>query len=189
MTGQDLITTSIIGMENFLKNNVPFEDTDDAITFIINVKNDTRKFSIMDYVDVPISAEELTNYLVGHGRHEESVDREIISEYVSNLDMETMTRCYYKNQLLELFKNGWYVNTLGNIFHKMESMDLSNPNDLQKFLKEDKEVISIFETVLDFVYYDFLYEDRYKRAVKDFRKAVITIDTDLNMGPIYSNVY
>ena len=33
MTGQDLITTTIIGMENFLSNNVLFED-DDIITFI-----------------------------------------------------------------------------------------------------------------------------------------------------------
>ena len=33
--------------------------------------------------------------------------------------------------------------------------------------------------IIDFCFYDYLYEDRYKRAMKDMRKSIITIDTDL----------
>ena len=66
MTGQDLITTSIISMENFLSNNVLFECTDDVLTFINNIKEETKSYQILNYLDEVIGKEELLNYFLSH---------------------------------------------------------------------------------------------------------------------------
>jgi len=43
----------------------------------------------------------------------------------------------------------------------------------------EADLNDIKEKILEFCYYDYLYEDRYKRAMKDKRQTIITIDTDL----------
>ena len=176
MTGQDLITTTIIGMENFLTNNVRFEDTDDAITFIINIKDEEKHFSILDYVDEAVSKEELLKYLTSHVKDGHTINEDIIKSYINGLDVETRTRVYYKNQIKELIRNSWFLAKFNKI---LEYEFVDKPAD-----EVQVEFDELKETILEFVYYDYLYEDRYKRAVKDKRKAVITIDTDLNMGPL-----
>ena len=171
MTGQDLITTSIIAMENFLSNNVPFERTDDIITFITNIKDEKYSLNICDYVDHPISNSELLEYLVGHKKPDAIIDINIVNSYVKTLSPEMATRIYYKNQLSELLQNTYFRDKLENMV-QYEYSDAPAPE-----MKADLD--DIREKVLLFCYYDYLYEDRYKRAMKDKRQTIITIDTDL----------
>lgn len=171
MTGQDLITTAIEGMEAFMTNNVPFEDTDDVITFINNVKNEDKQFSILDYIDEPIGKNELIEYLANHHKPGVELDKDIIRSFVNTMNLEDISRCYYKNNMMALLDNGWFKAQLGEIL-KYEYAGSLNP--------EIEETFNNFKNVLlDCVYYDYLYEDRYKRAMKDTRHTVITIDTDL----------
>ena len=176
MTGQDLITTTIIGMENFLTNNVRFEDTDDAITFIINIKDEEKHFSILDYVDEAVSKEELLKYIASHVKDGHTINEDIIKSYINGLDVETRTRVYYKNQIKELIRNSWFLAKFNKI---LEYEFVDKPAE-----EVQAEFDELKEKILEFVYYDYLYEDRYKRAVKDTRKAVITIDTD----SVFNNV-
>ena len=177
MTGQDLITTTIIGMENFLSNNVLFDDTDDIITFITNVRNEDKKYFILDYIDNPITEEQLFDYLIGHMKVNRPVDEDIVHSYVNGLDAEMLSRVYYKNQMKQLLiDNSWFKESFKEILN-YEFIDKPADEIAEKFE-------SLKEKILDFVYYDYLYEDRYKRAMKDKRRSVITIDTDLNMGPL-----
>ena len=158
-------------MENFLSNNVLFEDTDDIITFITNVKNEDKKFFILDYIDNPITEKQLFEYLIHHTKTNKLIDEDIVLSYVNGLDAEMISRVYYKNQLKELLlNNSWFKETLNEIL-QYEFMDKPADEVKEKF-------ISIKDKILDFVYYDFLYEDRYKRAMNDKRRSVVTIDTD-----------
>lgn len=172
MTGVDLITTSIICMEEFLSNNVPFSDTDDALTFISNTINDECKFNIMDYLDEPVSKDTLMKYLLNHVKEGVVLDERIISDIVDGLSPEMINRLYYKNQILELVKNSWFKDKLNKMseFVYAEQPAKEMEEDLNEF--KDK--------IIQFCYYDHLFEDRYKRSMKDKRKSIITIDTDSN---------
>lgn len=183
MTGQDLITTSIIGMEMFLGNNTLFEDTDDAIRFIFNVANETKRFSILDYVDKAISKEELYNYLMSHVKNGQKIDIQIIKDYISMLNPELCTRCYYKNRMMDLINdNEWFRNKLADV---LKYKYAEEPDEEMKPILNDLK-----EKLLDFCWYNYLYEDRYKRAVKDKRKTIIAVDTDsnfINIDPYVKN--
>ena len=172
MTGVDLITTSIICMEEFLSNNVPFSDTDDALTFISNTINDECKFNIMDYLDEPVSKDTLMKYLLNHVKEGVELDEKIISDIIDGLSPEIINRLYYKNQILELVKNSWFKDKLNKMseFVYAEQPAKEMEEDLNEF--KDK--------IIQFCYYDHLFEDRYKRSMKDKRKSIITIDTDSN---------
>lgn len=171
-TGQDLITTSIIAMESFLSNNVPFNDTDDVITFLLNVKSEKHDIEIMNYVDAPITKAELLEYLINHKKPEAELDVDLISDIISKFDNDLLTRIYYKNQIIPLIHNAWFVEKLKNMSQYVYAEEPS---------EEMKEDLNDFrEKVIDFCHYDYLYEDRYKRAMKDKRKCIITIDTDSN---------
>lgn len=170
MTGQDLITTSIIGMENFLSNNVPYEDTDDVLQYIINIKEDDHKFNILDYLDQPITKDELLQYILSHKKDDAYLNSDIIKKSLDNLSDEDISRCYYKNQILNLIKNKWFKDKLQSMlkYTYAEQPDEKMVNDLNDFK----------EKVIDFCFYNYLIENRYKRAMIDKRKSIITIDTD-----------
>lgn len=173
MTGQDLITTSIISLENFLSNNVPFEDNDDIINFIISVKNEDYKFDILSYIDNPIGKEELIDYLQNHMKDSTLFDREVITGFIDPLTVEDINRLYYKNQISELIKNSWFI-------EKLKTMSL------MKYENEPETALvpildDFKEKVIKFSFFEKLYDDRYKRAMKDLRRSIITIDTDLKL--------
>ena len=159
-------------MEEFLSNNVPFSDTDDALTFISNTINDECKFNIMDYLDEPVSKDTLMKYLLNHVKEGVELDEKIISDVVDGLSPEMINRLYYKNQILELVKNSWFKDKLNKMseFVYAEQPAKEMEEDLNEF--KDK--------IIQFCYYDHLFEDRYKRSMKDKRKSIITIDTDSN---------
>jgi len=177
-SGQTLITTAIEAMEAFLANNVPFEDTDDILTFIYNIKNEDQSESILSYVDAPVSKNELKAYLLEHSRdHGAKVDQGILDEVLAALDMEMLTRCYYKNNILAfLLKNSWCTSRLKEM---LKYTYAESPDEAMKPILD-----TLRDKVMSFVFYDNLYEDRYKRAMKDMRGAIITIDTD----SVFSNV-
>lgn len=183
MTGQDLITTSIIALEAFLSNNVKFNDTDDIINFISNVSDETYSLNILDYIDEPISKDDLIQYLVRQTIDPSVLKMPIIQDIVSGLSTEMVNRIYYKNQIPELLKNTWFMEKLKTLV-KFPYGDKPHP-DMVEDLEEFKAV------VLQFAFYDRLYEDRYKRAVKNYRKSIITIDTDsnfINLNPHIQHV-
>lgn len=179
-TGQDLITTSMIAMENFLSNNVPFEDTDDILTFLSNIKSEVYPLDILMYVDEPVSKNELVEYLLGHVRNGDG-NRSIVNAVVSKLSVEQCTVAYYKNQFFELMQNSWGKNTLDKL-SKLSYTDKPEP-DMVPILDEFRKVI------LEFCHYNYLYEDRYKRAIQDKRKTIICVDTDLVIWVRYREIY
>jgi hypothetical protein len=170
MTGQDLITTSIISLENFLADNVRFNDFDDISTFIEHTLNEVHNDQILKYIDVPKSANDLVKYLVTKTNREFDINP--LKKIISKLSMEQINTLYYKNKILELISNSFFQDKLVSLVkHKyLETPDEAMVNDLTEF----KNII------LEFCFSDIIFEDRYKRTIKDTRKNIIGADTDSN---------
>ena len=166
-SGQDIITTSIISMENFLGNNCKFEDLDDCIEFINNIISDDYKYNLSDVVDKNITREELLNYLMGRIKNPLETTKENLNKILINLEdaygEELFNRVYYKNQILKLLLNN----------SKMKE-------DMFKRVKDGYKPDEDYASVMcDFTFYDHILEDRFKRALKETRNSVIVVDTDL----------
>lgn len=167
-TGQDIITTSIEAMESFLGDNVPFNDLSDAVEYINNIVSVNYKNTISQYLDKNVDINELVDYFEYKTDKKSKTFRETLYSIFSNIKNkygdEMLNRIYYKNQIMKLLlKNTYFKN------------DLSNR--LNKKYENDSEFASL---ICDFSFYDFILEDRFKRAKKQTRKSVIVVDTDSN---------
>lgn len=160
-TGQDIITTSISSMESFLGNNNFFEDLDDILEFVNNIRTDGKRYNILDYVDRSVSVDELTEYLIKQSKTE--IDIDTLYKITGRMDDELRTRVYYKNQLMKLLKNKYFINYYSE--------------KIKEGYSEDEEFRNL---VCDFVFYDHILEDRFKRSLKQERNSVIVVDTDSN---------
>ena len=135
----------------------------------MNVKNEQKQFNILDYLDEPISNDQLLEYLKGHFKSDAEYDEDLLIAVVYGLEPEICSRIFYKNQILVLIKNNsWFRDKLANMLqYKYEE----EPEEAMK-----TDLADFKEKVLDFCFYEYLYEDRYKRAMKDGRQSIITID-------------
>lgn len=156
-------------MESFLSNNVPFNDTDDIITYLSNCRQEKHELHIMDYLDEPVTKDELLDYLIHHVKQDANIDEDIIKSIISKFDAELTSRAYYKNQILPLVHHQWFKEKLEKLSQYVYAEEPAP--EMVDDLKDFKEKI------IDFCHYDYLYEDRYKRAMKDKRKCIVTIDS------------
>jgi hypothetical protein len=170
MTGQDLITTSIITLENFLADNVKFEDFDDIINFIEDVLKETHEDQILKYIDIPKGKEDLKKYLIN--KTSKHVDEALLDKILSKLDMEQINKLYYKNKVIEFINNSFMQEKLKKLtqFKYLETAEEAMVEDLKEFKR----------IVIEFCFIDMIFEDRFKRSVKDSRKNIIGADTDSN---------
>jgi hypothetical protein len=172
MTGQDLITVAIVALENFLADNTKFNDFDDLLYFIDNTLGEEQIDSILNYVDSPIGYEELYNYLINKLSNPAS---ELVSirlkETLKDFSLEQINRLYYKNKILEFIFSSTY---LKNQFQQMLKYEYKEvPEEAMKpILNEFRRLI------LNFCFSNIIFEDRFKRSMKDDRKNVILSDTD-----------
>lgn len=103
-------------------------------------------------------------------------NEKIIYGAIENLSLAQIQYAYYANNILKLIDNSWFMNKLKELT-KYKYADSPAPemvDDLNKFKA----------AVLDGCFYNNIYEDRYKRAMKDKRKSIIVIDTDLIIGSV-----
>lgn len=168
LSGQDIITTSIIAMESFLGNNCKFEDLDDCIDFINNITNDSYKHCISEYLDKNVTKQELLEYLINHTKNQSENLAIYLSSILDNIEStygsEMLNRIYYKNQVVALLLNNSKLKT--DMFNRIKD-GYKNDNDYAKM-------------ICDFTFYDHILEDRFKRANKQTRNSVIVVDTDSN---------
>lgn len=159
-------------MEAFLSNNTKFNSTDDCINFMYNICTEEKEFKIMEYLDKSVTKEELLEYFISHTKSDAELDVELIKDYIDGLNEEYLNRCFYKNRIIELIdRNSWFKNKI---------QEMIQYNYGEKPDEEMKPILDEFkQRVIDFCWYNCLFEDRFKRASKDKRQSIITIDTDL----------
>jgi hypothetical protein len=170
MTGQDLITTSIISLENFLADNVRFNDFDDVMNFIENTLGEAHNDQILKYIDVPKDKKDLINYLVN--KTDRQFDVSVLDKIVSSLSIEQINILYYKNKIIEFIENSFFQNKLEEL---TKYKYLETPEEAMM-----EKLAAFKDTIVEFCFSDIIFEDRFKRAVKTPRKNIIGADTDSN---------
>jgi hypothetical protein len=171
MTGQDLTTTAIITLENFLADNVDFNDFDDVIRYINYTLAEKYSEPILKYLDKRVrSKEDLMTYLLNKTRFMSTNGKESLEKVLDKLDLNQTNILYYKNRILDFVDDTWGRNMLLNLttFKYTEAPE----EGMKEALNEFKKVI------IDFCYSDLIFDDRFKRVVKDARKNIIASDTD-----------
>lgn len=171
MTGQDLTTTAIATLENFLADNQKFNDFDDIMRFITETLSEEQSDTILRYVDEPKTALEVSEYLLSKTIEIDEVMEEKLDKVLRKMTVEELTRLYYKNKVLEfIFANTYPRNQLEQLL-KYEYAERPEEAMIAS-LKEFKRA------VIDFCFSNNLFEDRYKRVIKNERKFVVGSDTD-----------
>jgi hypothetical protein len=162
MTGQDLITSSIISLENFLADNVKFKDFDDLLTFIDETLDEKITDDMMKYLDEPVLHSELTAYFKNKT---ENLDEEMfltLEKVIKKLSLQQVNRLYYKNKVLKFLENSTFMK------NKFSLIVSGNQKELESFSSLMKE----------FTFSNIVFEDRFNRVMKMNRKNVVVSDTD-----------
>lgn len=160
-TGQDLISSAIYLVESFIANNEAFNNLDEIISFIVNVSSE--KYSLINFIDLKKTQQEVFDYLVNHSDFKLSDNnKNILNKYLSKLSEESLNKIYYKNQIIELFKNSYFKNKL------LLLCNTSNDIKDSEFIKQ----------CIDILNYNHIAWDRFIRISQQKRKASIVTDTD-----------
>ena len=177
--GQSLITNAATSFEQFLTDNIYFNNLDDILVYIRNVKHDERKFKDSDCLTKQITKEKLVDRLVSkfYDKKEGIKNREEIERIVKFLSKKDLNRIYYKNNLYEFCKCKKVLNLIYEIMDKTESF--KNPNEVPDEIKDD--IQKLWDWMKEFVYYPHSLFNRISICKKMKRKCVVTVDTDSNM--------
>jgi tetratricopeptide (TPR) repeat protein len=185
-TGVQIITTAVMAFESFLASNVLFNNAWEIEQMISRVVNEEYEYDVNDIIDDDklITEAELLTYLAGRIRPDERKETDIqyLSKIVGNLSTEDRTKVYYKNNLYAFLENSAIEGLLDSII----GVEFLNVEKVPEDISE--EMSTLWDVLRTFVVYNYAYEDRYDRAMRDKRKAVLVVDTDsnfVNLDPFY----
>lgn len=174
-TGQSLISTTEIAFEMFMANNALFNNLDECMTFLNNVKNEECTHDASFLIDVSI--DDVCSRLMEMFYKKKDNYLNIVYEYLEMLSQEELNRIYYKNNLYEFSKHDKINKLLTNIIRGTN--EFKNPNKVPESIKGYLE--DLWSYYKEFVFYNHIPINRIQRLKNDKRKCVITIDTDSNM--------
>lgn len=176
LTGQDLITTSIVSLESFLANNFKFRNFDDFVRFVNNILTERTENSILDYLETPKSTEEVSKYFLSKFEVDDFEADDVIN-LISSLSTEEQNRIYWKNNFREILNEKYFFDEMNEVL-KFNYTDKPDPEISERFN-------SLKKKLLEFCFTDYLFEDRYRRAIKNTRDVICVIDTDSNFINIH----
>lgn len=185
--GEDLVTIAAKAFENFLGNNIVFENIDDILIYINNIMREEYKTFDKVKFKKKIKKEELLNYLKEH--LVDSNNFNVIENLFNNIEEnfeedyvdELYIYIYYKNNLMKFFDNS---NIIENYFSKIiDRRDFKDPNDPPENMMSILN--DIWDILNDFIFYNYQDFYRFKRIDSGDRKVVLTIDTDSNFLYLY----
>jgi hypothetical protein len=171
MTGQDLTTTAIISLENFLADNTAFSDFDDIMVFIEETLSEKPDDQILRYIDIPKNWKDLLEYFEGKTKTLSDKSKKVLEKIIKKLSSEDINRLYYKNKVMDFIFESSYLRKKFIELSKYKYEEVPEES-MVKPLEEFRNII------MTFCFSNIIFEDRYKRVMKDMRKNVIASDTD-----------
>lgn len=174
--GQSEIATAETSFESLLANNVKFLSMDDMMLFVYRIKK--QKFIHK------IPKKDNIRYLLANRLYNDiknpaaNADKELIKLIVSNLTEEECTKVYYKNNLIEFFKDH---KPSYKILHKLinKTKSFRDPNRIPEDIMDDLN--TLWDYIEEFVVYNYTPRNRIERDKYDMRKVCIVQDTDSTM--------
>lgn len=178
--GVVIITTAVNAFETFMSNNFFFQNFNDILSYINNVRN--QQYTHTDIIDVDIPKNQLLNYLVRKWRNKTQDEVNRLAKIISTLDQDMVNRIYYKNNLYRFFKNTKIQELLAMTIDKSFLNPEKPPENVEPTIKV------IWDYLEEWVLYNHLNFYRYQMADKEKRKTVLVVDTDSNflmLDPFY----
>lgn len=173
-TGQSLISTTCMAFENFVADNVRFNNLNECVTYIDNIINEEYPSdSILPDVEL-IDAEK---HICGKFYRYNAKYDDALHTILSQLTQDELNRIYYKNNLFEFSHIEVIMSLIRTILYKCNSF--TDPNNVPEEVSEELQLL--WDYYNQYVFYNHSPVDRIQRLKNDKRKCVVTIDTDSNM--------
>jgi DNA polymerase elongation subunit (family B) len=176
-TAYQIITNSMLSIEAFMANNVRFKNFDQIIQFITNSLKTTPRTPIEQIIGSKkvFKCPNIIEYLVSMSDFdltEKEID--LLNTAVGGLVHEEIWLLYFKRNLFEFLKQPKIIDMLGDCLDG----DFVNPDEPPEAVKPT--IDALYELLVDYVSYDYLYEDRFERSHELVRQVILVVDTDSN---------
>lgn len=180
--GRSLISSAIMCFEMFLSNNVKFGSLNEVLTFIDNVRMESREWKFDDRFvidqDKWISPQECFNKIVmtcGYKYIPTQEELEVIWNIIQNCSPIELNRLYYKNNLYSFMDNSIMKNLLTRILTGLKTPYME-PMKPEKGIVDDLNMFT--EYLLEYVFYCYQIMDRMDRNKYMIKNVSIISDTD-----------
>ena len=183
-SGRDVITVSVNIFEKWLANNIYFRSVDDCIIYARDVYEDYRRgfsshgITFKQMKSVPT----VVDYLLSKVDSYVEADKTQLTAYLTTFPAEVVNLIYYKNNLLDFFRDSNVVPDFMN--NLLGRHDFRDPNEVPEDLQAD--ISTLWEIIHEYVFHN--HQDYYRyRNMERLRQAVLVIDTDSNFcAPRYA---
>lgn len=177
------ISSAGLLFESILANNCKFENLNEVITFIDNVRQEKeeRIFADSDILDHDVDVDDCFVKVMdtcGFNYIPTQKDMDIIYEILYNMSQEDLNRVYYKNNLYMFMDNQYITDLFIKILKKLDKPFL-NPNDPPECVIE--ELNEFLGLMMEYVYYHHHIIDRVDKYANMVRKICVITDTDSTM--------
>ena len=188
--GVQIITTLIQSFEAFIADNWKFDNYSDILKFLELSKRQKRED--IEYYKIPkITKEDLKKRLIKKLKHSvtEYIERypkitAKIDEVLDGMTKEEIQNAYYRNNLIEFLDNEDIMEDIGTALNFF--IPSGNVKDIQKQIAEEgneelkRAVEKLNSNIMNIVFFNYYFEDRYAFAIRGQNHAVIVVDTDSN---------
>lgn len=175
--GEAIIMTSISIFERSIANNITFYSLSDIMDYCDNIANEEYEveYEITDN-DITIDGNEfnidnLINYFINHTDRSKYVfnmkSKSLLKEFLENYPKEYLYRFYLKNNLII------FLDMIMDDFESVITKDFLDPNKPSEEIKDKLE--SIWISIKDYVFYNYLNYHNYDEAHERKRKCVLTV--------------
>jgi len=173
--GFAIITSTIYFVESMMENNFWFFGTDDAIRYIEEVKTHMEKYpdSILSYLDEPITDWKIVfDELEGHIDEETPFAKNVLSDILQKLDVETLNRLYYTNNLYKFLGQKSQKELLAQVYSENFRDPNTPPDEIKDQMKEINNRIRMY------VAHPYIHWNRAEIVKNLKRKSILVTDTD-----------
>ena len=127
LTAQSVISTAETFFESFLADSYIYLNLTELIEWIQVIRKEDMELD--DFIQRK-SEYELVERLLPKILNKEENDREILENFVSNLTVEEITMIYYKNNMIQFFKDHKKIrDILEDILYTVENLEYANKKD------------------------------------------------------------
>lgn len=181
-TGRSLISSAIMCFEMFLGNNVKFNNLNDILIFIDNVRmeapdwkyNDFQVIGAENFADID---EVFTKLILncGYKYIPSYEDMDIVYEILKSCNYMELNRLFYKNNLYSFMDLPICRNLMIYIYTHMDRVYLS-PDDVPESIHNELDMLRDY--LLEYVFYCHQIFDRMDRNKNMIKKVSLISDTD-----------
>lgn len=181
--GQHIITSASTGFENFLADNIPLMDENQAYEYISNIITEAKQYkdSDLDLIldDIPIDTV-FNRLLIKCDFVLTEKFKDNILKILTTQNKMTLLMLYYKNNFFEFCKTPFMKNRMIQIF---ENINVLMVGDISGINSDEVKmcVTDLWKFIEVFTFYNYCIPDRVRKAKYLNRNPVVYIDTDSNM--------